>query len=134
MLARMVEIDDLPGARKLFIGDIPDPHRAISQDNHALSPLQAPAHGFGVDAGTEFLGRLDRSDVGGRLVIALRPALIIQVGLDKHASQLHFACLRPACFILTFAAFGFARHDRDAGSINGNVERVHRIHALQLSR
>src|SRR5437870_2302056 len=48
MLAGMVEIDDLNGAGKVFIGNVPDPRRAISQDNDALGPLQAPTHRFGV--------------------------------------------------------------------------------------
>ena len=134
MLAGMVEIDDLRSAGKVFIRYIPDPCRAISQNNNASSPLQASAYCFGVDARTKFLGRFDRSDIGGGLVIALRPALIIEAGLGEDASQLHFTCFRPSRFILTFATFGFAGHDGDTGSINGDVERGDGLHALQLSR
>ena len=78
MLAGMVEVDDLYSAGKVFLRNIPDPYRAISQNNNALSPFQSPAHGFGVDARTKFLSRFDRSDIGGGLVIALRPALILR--------------------------------------------------------
>ena len=45
----MVEIDDLSGAGKEFVGEIPYPWRAIAQDDDPPRAVEAAAESFGID-------------------------------------------------------------------------------------
>lgn len=135
MLAGMVEVDDLNGAWKMFVGNVPDPRRAISHDNDPSSALQAPAHRFSVDARTKLLGRFDRSHVGGGLFIALRSALIIHAGLGEDASEFSFACFRPAGDLRTAAMEIFSKggelSDGDFYAQEYEISGLDRILAIQ---
>src|ERR1700742_2609732 len=106
MFARMVEIDDLNRAGKMPVGKIPDPVRAIAHDNPDRGPVPTPMVGFRIDTEPEVLGGLDSADISGGILIAHRPALIIDAGLGKHAAQFAFSGTRRLARRSTGAAFG----------------------------
>jgi hypothetical protein len=66
MLAGMVEIDDLDGAREVLVGQIPDPNGAVGNDCFLVGPAPAAPPGFGVEPEAKLLD-FARAAVGFRL-------------------------------------------------------------------
>jgi hypothetical protein len=81
VLAGVVEIDDLNGAGKVVIGEIPDPDRAVGKRHFPFRPAPTAAPSFGVDAETEVLSRLDCPGIRGGALIAHRTACVVGGGL-----------------------------------------------------
>src|ERR1035438_2623843 len=75
MLASMIEVDDLNGAWKVLIGEIPDPDRAVADHHLLLGPAPATPPGFGIESETEGFGGLDGGNVGCGALIAHGPSL-----------------------------------------------------------
>jgi hypothetical protein len=90
-LASVVQIDDLNGAWKVGLTQIPDPFGSVAHDDFLLRPAPAAIPGLQVDALTELLGSLNGACVGGRIRIANRVTLLVSSGLSEHAPQLGFA-------------------------------------------
>jgi hypothetical protein len=44
------EVDNLNGTGELFVGEVPDPRRAVAQDDAARGMVEAAAAGFAVGA------------------------------------------------------------------------------------
>src|SRR5271163_4522583 len=106
MLTSMIEVDDLYGAGKVLIGEIPDPDRAVADHHFLLGPSPATPPGFGIESETEGFGGLDGGDVGCGVLIAHGPALGVGRSLGENATQFHFPC---ACWLavhLTGASLG----------------------------
>ena len=134
MLVGMIEVDNLDGIEKVFIGNVPDPRCSITHDNDPLSALQAAPHRFSINAWTELLGGFNRSHIRGGVFIASRASLIIQSGLRKDASQFGFTRFCPLRGLSGFAPFALACDHRHARTIDGDVKRGHCFHARQLAR
>jgi hypothetical protein len=114
MLTRVIEIDDLQGARKMQIRQIPDPFGSVAHDNLPLRAAPATVPGFAVDAFSKFFGRLDGSSVGSRIRITNRVAFLVPRGLGEHAAELGFACVRRLAVRLAFASLRLFLDDRYA--------------------
>ena len=55
VLSGVIEIHDLDGSRKLFLGQVPDPFRAISHDHFLLRPVPTSPLSLGVEAAGKLL-------------------------------------------------------------------------------
>ena len=64
VLARMKEVDDLNGAGKVFIGDIPDPFGPVADDYFCCRTAPAAVPCFQVYPLAEVAGRFDCAGVG----------------------------------------------------------------------
>ena len=62
MFASMPDIDDMKGAGKVSLGDIPDPIGAIAKNHLFVRSAPAALPGFGVEAPAKLLGLFDGSD------------------------------------------------------------------------
>src|SRR5580692_6557175 len=122
MFACMVEVHDLNRAGKMPVGEIPDPVRAIAHDNSGRGPVPTPVVGLRIDPEPEVFGSLDSADIGGGTLVAQRPALIIDTGLCKHASQFAFSGARRLAWCSTRAAFGLGRDYKNLRSIHLHVQ------------
>ena len=49
MLASVIQVNDLDGARQVLVGEVPDLRRAVSDDDHLVDVLQTAPTCLGVD-------------------------------------------------------------------------------------
>ena len=70
VLARVIQIDDLNRARKMLVGEIPDPFGAVANDYLLFCTAPAPVPGFQIDSFAKLFGCLNRAGIGGRIGIA----------------------------------------------------------------
>src|SRR5438552_14859967 len=92
MLPGMIQIHDLNGSGKMLAGQIPDPHRPVSDYHFHSGPFPASAPSLRIDAKAELFGGLDGSYVGGGVRLADGPAFRVYGGLCERATQLALAC------------------------------------------
>src|ERR1700730_18508943 len=118
MLPGMIKIDDLNGAGKVLVGQIPDPHGAVADDHFELGPLPSSAPDFAIDAEAELLGGFDGADIGGGVGVADGPSFVIDRSLVEHASEFTLARTGALALGSYGPAFGFRRH-------NGDLDPVH---------
>src|SRR5438128_10090111 len=87
MLAGVVEIDNLRGARKVQADKIPNPFGAVA--NHDLLECTTPATSpsFGIDSPAKLFRTLDGSGIRGGIGIADGIAFLIPLRLGEDASQ-----------------------------------------------
>jgi hypothetical protein len=95
VLSGVLEIHDLDGSRKLFLGQVPDPFRAISHDHFLLRPVPTSPLRLSVEAAGKLFGSFDRSRVGGAVFVSYWPAFGIQLGLCEDTAELDLICSRP---------------------------------------
>src|SRR5229473_6140568 len=88
VLSSMIEIHDLDGSRKLSLGQVPDPFRAISHDHFLLRPVPTSLLGLAVQAAGKLFGRFDRSSIGGAVFVSHGPAFGIPLGLCEDTAEL----------------------------------------------
>src|SRR2546429_5312463 len=90
MLAGVVEIDNLRGARKVQADKIPNPFGAVA--NHDLLECTTPATSpsFGIDSPAKLFRTLDGSGIRGGIGIADWIAFLIPLRLGEDASQFYF--------------------------------------------
>src|SRR5437867_715161 len=90
MLAGVVEIDNLRGARKVQADKIPNPFGAVA--NHDLLECTTPATSpsFGIDSPAKLFRTLDGSGIRGGIGIADGIAFLIPLRLGEDASQFYF--------------------------------------------
>src|SRR5665213_3107365 len=117
----MIEIDDLDSARKVLIGEIPDPYSAVANDDFGRGPLPTSAPGFCVDAITELIGGFNGSHIGGRIRVADGPAILIPGSLGEHGAEFAFAGAGSLSFDSACPALGFGSHHRDLDAIHEDV-------------
>jgi hypothetical protein len=65
VLAGVPDIDDLYGASKMLIGDVPDPLGTVAQYNFLLGPVPTPLPSFSLEARAKKFGGFDCPGVGG---------------------------------------------------------------------
>src|SRR5215471_4014270 len=94
----------------MLIGNIPDPVRAITDDNSHAGPVPASMVGLGINAKPKLFRGLDPTNVGGGTLVTDRPALIIDISLRKHAAQLAFPAVSQLTGCATRATFGLGLH------------------------
>src|ERR1019366_3800537 len=56
VLAGVIQIDDLDRARKMLVGEIPDPFGAVANDNLLFRTAPAPVPGFQINAFAKLFG------------------------------------------------------------------------------
>ena len=78
VLAGVVEVDDLGGGGEQLIGDVPDPHRAVAEDDELADVLSAAAAGFAVYELGEPGGGFEGGQVARRARVTDRAALVIE--------------------------------------------------------
>src|ERR1035438_3581417 len=122
MLAGVIKIDNLNGPGEVLIGDIPDPFGSIADDDLLYGTAPAALPGFQIDALAELLGGLNSSDVGSRIGIADREALVIPGRLGEHASQLDFPRVGRLPLYLALAAEGFLLHYGDSSAVHLHMQ------------
>jgi hypothetical protein len=91
MLTGVIEVHDLDGTREVSIPDVPDPDRTISHEYFAVGSIPAVAPSFGVKTQAELLGRLNGTDVTGRILVPRRAAFCIGSGLREDTAEFGFA-------------------------------------------
>src|SRR5260370_40989417 len=113
MVPGMIKIDDLNGAGKVLVGQIPDPDSSVADDHFELGPLPSSAPGFAIDAEAELLGGFDGTCVGGGAGVADGPSFVIDGGLGKHAPEVTLPPTGALALGSSRPAFRFSRHHRD---------------------
>jgi hypothetical protein len=78
VLAGMVDINDLNHARKLAIGDVPDPYSSIAEDDPEPCMVTAFLQGFGAQSSAETFGRINVPGISGGSLVAQGMALLIE--------------------------------------------------------
>src|SRR2546423_12298043 len=111
MLAGMEEINDLDGAGKMQIGEVPNPLRPIAHDYFLDGPVPAAILGFGIEPLAELLCGLDGSGVGSGVRVTNGEALLVIGSLGEDASQFHFSGTSGHTFDLTYSTFGLGNRD-----------------------
>ena len=91
VLAGVIEIENLNCAGEVLVGDIPDPYGAIADNDFLDRTVPASVPGFQIKAIAKLLGRFNRSDEGGRILVADGAAFLVPCGLREYASQLDLA-------------------------------------------
>ena len=71
MLPRVVEIDDLNRARKIWLGQVPNPFGTITDDDLLLRAAPTALPGFQLDALAKLFGGLADAGVGGGVQFTL---------------------------------------------------------------
>ena len=77
MLASVKEIDNLNGAGEVQIGKVPDPFGPIADYDFVFSPAPTAPPGFRIKPLAKLFGGFNRADVGSRIGIADRVALLV---------------------------------------------------------
>src|ERR1700683_4553449 len=105
VLSRVKQINDLNGAWKVFIGDIPDPFGTVAY-NHFLCGKTPPAiPGFSVEPFAEIAGDLDGAGISSRIRVADRETFLIPSCLGEDASQFDFPGVSWLAFHLALSTF-----------------------------
>ncbi len=121
VLASVIQIDDLNGARKMYVGVVPDPFGSITDDRFLRRPAPATVPGFQIDALAKLFGRLDGPRIGSRIRIANRVAFLILSSLGEDASQFDLARVGRLAVGFAFASLGFFFHHRHAGPVHLHI-------------
>jgi hypothetical protein len=102
VLAGVKQIDDLNGAGKVLAGQVPDPFRAIAQNDLLGGAAPAAFPSLDIKPPTERLGTFDGADVGGRSGVADRIAFRVALGLGTTQPNLasRVCADRPSIFPL----------------------------------
>lgn len=127
MLTGVIEIDDLHRARKVLLGQVPDPLGSIAHDDSACRAAPATVPGFQIEALAKLFGRFDSSGVGSRIRVANRVAFLVPGGLGEHATQLDFAGMGRLTVGFAFAACGLFLHYRHSGAVHLHVQNGNRF-------
>src|SRR5713101_8104918 len=122
VLSSMIEIHDLDGSRKLFLGQVPDPFRAISHDHFLLRPVPTAPLRLSVQAAGKLFGSFDRSRVAGAVFVSYWPAFGIQLGLCEDTAELDLPRVRPSIA-------SFARPPHQFFAHHGHTRAIH-LHIL----
>ena len=77
VLAGVVEVDDLGGGGEQLIGEVPDPDRAVAEDDELADVLCAAAAGLSVGELGEPGGGFEGGQVAGRARVTDRAAVLI---------------------------------------------------------
>src|SRR6266851_4771380 len=125
MLAGVIEIDYLHGARKMFVCEVPDPLRAIANDNHLKGASASSSLGFAINPPAKFRGQLNRSHIGSGSFITLRSPFFVAAGLGENTAQLRLPCPRLTALTLAPSACRLAFDDRNASAIDADIKLRH---------
>ncbi len=100
MLAGVEEVNDLDRARKLLVGNVPNPFSAIAHHDFLVGLAPASFPGLYKQTFSEPSDGLDGGHIGGGSDIANRVSLLIQAGLGEHTAKLDLACPRGLALVL----------------------------------
>src|SRR5207247_4613845 len=90
MLAGVVEIDNLRGARKVQADKIPNPFGAVANHDLLECTTQATSPSFGIDSPAKLFRTLDGSGIRGGIGIADWIAFLISLRMGEGASRFYF--------------------------------------------
>ncbi len=121
MFASVIQVNDLDGTWKVLLRKIPDPGRAVAEDDFAARPAPSPSPGFVEQARAESGGVLNRAAIRGRVLVSNRAASRVAARLREHAAQLDLAGAGRAT-VLAFASGRFSGRNRHARAVHLDVE------------
>src|SRR5271154_3357278 len=125
MLTSVVKVDDLDGARKVLVGEIPDPHRAVADHYFLVGSAPAAPPSFGVQPEAELFGGLDGGHIGSGPLVTHWAAVLVGEGLREHATEFDFARVRRLAFELARATFGLGLHHGYTRAVHLDIENRH---------
>ena len=97
VFAGVVEVDDLGGGGEQLIGEVPDPHGAVAEDDELADVLSAAAAGFGVRELGEPGGGFEGGQVAGGARVADRAAVVVGLAwVNRQASLTSRVWARPS--------------------------------------
>ena len=126
VFAGVVDVHDRGGFGQDRGGEVPDPGRAVAEDDELADVVGAAAAGFGVHQGGELVGGGEAAQVAGRVRVAHRPALVVDGGLGEQAGEFDLAGAGAPVAALAGAAGDGGGHHGHAGAVDGDVELVRR--------
>ena len=125
------DVDDLDSVGEVFVGEVPDPRRAVAEDDLARRVVEAAALGLAQDALCEGRGLgvgiaggdgFDGGVVGGRTGVT-HGAGVFVCGLRRpYDHELGLAGLGAAVGLLATAALDLGLARRHAGAIKAEVD------------
>src|ERR1700675_4761310 len=113
----MIQIDDLNGAGKVLVGQIPDPDGSVSEDHFELGPFPSSTPGFGINAEAELFGGFNGAHIGGGIVVADGPSFVVHGALREHATEFTLARTGALTIRPSGPAFGFRGNHGDLNPI-----------------
>ena len=125
------DVDDLDRVGEVLVGEVPDPRRAIAEDDPAPGRVEAaafglahdaPGEGRGLDVGVTGGDGLDGSVVGGGTRIAHGVPLLVGGLRRPHDGEPGLAGLGAAVGLLALAALDLRLARRHAGAVEAEIE------------
>src|SRR5450432_1270465 len=117
----MIKIDDLNGAGKVLVGQVPDPDGSVADDHFELGPFPSSAPNFAIDAEAELLGGFDGAHISGGAGVADGPSFVIDGGLRKHTAEFTLARTGALALRSSGPAFGFSRNHGDLDTVHQHI-------------
>src|SRR6266581_8895936 len=117
----MIKIDDLDGAGKVLVGQIPDPNGSVADDHFEFGPLPSSAPGFAIDAVAELLGGFDGAHIGGGIRVADSPSFVVHGCLSEHATEFTLASTSTLAFRPSTPPFGFSGNHGDLDTVHQHI-------------
>ena len=96
VFAGVVEVNDRGGLRQDCGGQVPDPERAVAEDDELADVVGAAAAGLGVHQGGELGGGGEAAQVAGRVRVSDRPSVSTVVWVNRAASLTSRVRARPS--------------------------------------
>src|SRR3984957_4628034 len=122
VLAWVIEIDNRDGPGEMLFGNVPYPFRSISHEDLLFRAAPTTLPGFQIDAFAELHGGFNGADVGGRVGIADRMAILIPSGLCEHTAQLGLPRVGWLPFDLALPAHGLLLDHGHSGAIHLHIQ------------
>ncbi len=122
MLSCVVEVDDVGRFGEVRLHEVPDPGRAVTQDDHLLGFRRASPAGLRVDEGAEVLDGFQGGDVARGERVSDRVALVVGGALGEDHPELYLPGVCPPVGVFALSANGVGRHRGYPGAIYGYVQ------------
>src|SRR2546425_1186773 len=131
----VIEIHDLNCVLKTLFTHILQAIGSIDEQHHLADGGHAPSQRLLTQAGAKFIDGLEAGDIGRRFPVSNRVALLVNLVLSEHASQVRLVGLGGAIALLACSSFQLLAHHRHAFAFradihNGSVARARLSRAL----
>ena len=126
VFAGVVEVHDGGGLGQDRGGQVPDPGRAVAQDDELADVIGAAAAGLGVHQGGELGGGGEAGQVAGGVRVTHRSPGVVDAGLGEQGGEFDLAGAGAPVGCLAGALGDRGGHHRHAGAVDGDVELVRR--------
>jgi len=123
MLIGVEQIHDVHGPGEMGLDNRMVVTSPVGQHDHRLGVLQTPAQGLGIQTPAEERAGFNGPNLGGRVGVALRVALLVQADLGEHAAQLGLTGAGRAISLFATPSHPLAFAHWDPGAVKADVER-----------